>query len=421
MTDSTFSGPLEDMPLTSKIRAILSQLEPVLREPREAISLPMECYTSEDWFEFEKRAVWDREWICLGHQGTIPNPGDYFSIEINEDPYLVARAETGEVRVMSAVCQHRGHLLGEACGNTRLFVCPYHAWSYDLTGRLVNAPRMEEYASLDELRAGHCLPVLRSEIWNGFIFINLDGKAPPLVSRLRRVTKELENYHFSDLVGISVEEYTENPWNWKSMHENGLEPYHALYAHKGYHEMAPAELTDFPEWDDDDDGAVYDAIKLAHIDASFNPTEKCLLPVIETLKERDRWRFVICVVPPSVLIATLSDLAFYFLVLPHGANSITLRVGFLFPESTLELPDFEQKYQAILEGFNIINDQDINANTNVHRGKRSRFGNRGRMAPLETSTDHLNRWFVKRYRAYAEELGRKGSATEKVMKDVKTA
>ena len=92
------------MPVTDRIQSILSQLEPVLREPREAISLPMECYTSEDWFEFEKRAVWDKEWICLGHQGTIPNPGDYFSIEINDDPYLVARDEKGEVRAMSAVC-----------------------------------------------------------------------------------------------------------------------------------------------------------------------------------------------------------------------------------------------------------------------------------------------------------------------------
>jgi phenylpropionate dioxygenase-like ring-hydroxylating dioxygenase large terminal subunit len=264
---------------------------------------------------------------------------------------------------------------------------------------------MEAHASLNELRADHCLPLLRTEIWNGFIFINLDGKAAPLSPRLKKLSSELENYHLSDLIGTPVENYSGNPWNWKSMHENGLEPYHALYAHKGYHEMAPAETAVFPDWDDDD-GAIYNGIKLAHIDAAFTDTTKCLFPIISTLAERDRWRFVVSVIPPNILIATLSDLAFYFLVLPHGANSMTLRVGFLFPKSTLELPDFDQTLAKVLEGFNTINDQDISANKNVQKGKRSRFGHRGRMAPLETPTDHLNRWLVKRYRAYANEVER---------------
>jgi phenylpropionate dioxygenase-like ring-hydroxylating dioxygenase large terminal subunit len=266
---------------------------------------------------------------------------------------------------------------------------------------------MSAHASLEELRVGHCLPRMRTEVWNGFIFINLNAKAPPLKQRLKRVTAELENYRMSELGATPVLEFPDYPWNWKWMQENGLEPYHITHCHKGYHEMAPAHNSRFLEWNEEDDGAVFGEVAWTHIDASFNETGKAMFPPIPTLSERDRWRVAFFVVPPNLLVATLSDLCFYFVVRPHGANSITLRVGFLFPPTTLERPDFDETYAKIMEGFSVINDQDVSANISVQRGRLSRFAKRGRMSPLETPTDHLNRWMVKRYRDYAEELERR--------------
>jgi phenylpropionate dioxygenase-like ring-hydroxylating dioxygenase large terminal subunit len=403
----TMMAPLPDLKMTSTVRSIIEQLDETVRDPRDAISLPLECYTSEEWFEFELRAIWDREWLCLGHVGTIPGVGDYFSIDINGDRYLVVHGAGGDIRVLSGVCPHRGHLLGEDSGNTRGFVCGYHGWTYDLEGTLVNAPGMSAHASLEELRVGHCLPRIRTEIWNGFIFINLNGEAPPLKERLKRVTAELENYRMNELGATPVLEFPDYPWNWKWMQENGLEPYHITHCHRGYHEMAPAHNARFLEWNEQDDGAVFAEIKTTHIDASFNETARAMFPAITTLSERDRWRVVFFVVPPNLLVATLSDFCFYFVVRPQGANGITLRVGFLFPKTTLELPDFEETYGKVMQGFSAVNDQDVSANTSVQRGRRSRFAKRGRTSPLETPTDHLNRWMVKRYRGYVEELERR--------------
>ena len=115
MSDYTVKT-LPDVALTDHLRSVLDRLDASTADIETCITLPSEVYTSEAWFEFEKRAVWDPEWVCLGHIGQIPEVGDYFSITINDDPLLVLRDGAGEVRVMTAVCQHRGHILGEHAG-----------------------------------------------------------------------------------------------------------------------------------------------------------------------------------------------------------------------------------------------------------------------------------------------------------------
>ena len=399
---------LPDVAFTPHVRDILARLNDPLLDGAQAISLPIECYNSEEWFEFERRAIWDREWVCLGHGSHIPKPGDYLSLEVNADRFLIVRGADNDIRVMSGVCRHRGHLLGDdAGGNVERFTCPYHGWTYDLGGTLVSAPLMSPYAELDDLVAGHCLPTLRTEVWNGFIFVNLDGKAPPLAARLKGYSQVLQNYQFSDLQALPPEDIPDNPWNWKWMQENGLEPYHTPVAHFGTHDVAPAHQSVFPEWDDADDGAVYYTTRFIHIDGHFTKSQKCLFPIMPGLTETDRWRVVFGVVLPNLLIACLPDSAFYFLTLPRGANGITLRVSFLFPKSTLALADFQTTYDAMVGDVMAINDEDIAANISVHKGRQSRFANRGRVAPLEMPMAQLNHWFVTRFRAYAEELERK--------------
>lgn len=394
--------------LSPHVRDILNRIEDPLLDTKNAVSLPIDCYTSEEWFQFERRAIWDREWIGLGHVGLIPTNGDYFSIEINGDPFLVVRGDDSKIRVMPAVCQHRGHILGNKEGNVEKFTCPYHGWAYKLDGTLSSAPGMGEYATLENLRESHCLPILRSEIWNGFVFVNLDGRARPLGPRLKSLTEDIKNYRMDELIALPTEDYPHNPWNWKWMQENGLEPYHTPVAHKGYHDWAPARLSEFPRWSDKDDGAVYYSTRFTHIDGNFNETQKCLFPAMQTLTEEDRWRVMFGVVPPNLLIAALPDSAFYLITCPEGANSITLRVGFLFPEETQKLPDFNKTLERVIEGFNIVNDQDIRANESIQKGRNSRFAQQGRVAPLEIPLVQLGHWFVSRYKSYALDVNNKG-------------
>jgi nitrite reductase/ring-hydroxylating ferredoxin subunit len=400
---------LPDIALSDDIIGILNRLDDSTSGLESCISLPPEVYTSEAWFEFEKRAVWDREWVCVGHVGQIPQSGDYTTITVNDDPLLVLRGVDDDVGVMSAVCQHRGHLLGESSGNTQVFTCPFHGWSYDLTGQLVSAPEMKAHASLDELQKTYCLPRLRVEIWNGFIFVNMDGNAPPLGARLKRLSKEIANHHLDEMGATPTMDWPSNPWNWKFMHENAIEPHHTAYLHKGPHDFAPSHLASFVDWDEEDDGAVFHPTGFVTRDANFTASFRCLFPIIETLTDAERQRVMFACVLPNLFFGCVPDGCFYYWILPEGANAITIRVGLLYPQATLGIEGFESTLGSMIEGISIYNDQDTVANTAVHKGLKSRFANRGRYAPREATLPQMNRWLVKRYREYAEEISARTS------------
>ena len=87
---------------------LLASFEDSTRDVNEACLLPPELYTSPEWFDFERRAIFGHSWLCVGRENQIPEPGDWFAFELVDEPLLVVRDKRGEVRVLSAVCRHRG-------------------------------------------------------------------------------------------------------------------------------------------------------------------------------------------------------------------------------------------------------------------------------------------------------------------------
>lgn len=389
----------------SDIAELIAAIRDSAGSVESSVALPPELYTSEHWFEFEKQAIWDREWICVGHVGMLPNNGDYFSITVIDDPLVVVKGKDGVIRTLSAVCQHRGHVLGEATGNTKYFSCPFHAWAYDLTGALVAAPEMEPHVSLEELKQEHNLPELRTDTWNGFIFICLSDNPPPLGERLQRLSREIENHDMASLGATPTVDWEGNEWNWKFMHENAIEPHHTKYLHRGVHEFAPSSLATFAEWVDEDDGAIFHPTGFEYLDGNFTPTFRCMFPVIEALSEEERKRVMFACVMPNLFFGCVPDGVFYYLLLPQGANSFTIRVGFLYPKSTLELDTFEYTFASVVDGLELFNGQDVVANLACHKGLKSRFANRGRYAPKEATLPQINQWLLKRCETYAREAG----------------
>ena len=116
----------------------------------EARLLPPLIYTSQEFYEFERRSIFRHEWLCVGRVDQVPEPGDFRCITIAGEPLIMLRDSDGSVGVISAVCQHRGMVLAEGSGNTRRFTCPYHHWSYGLDGSLLGAPAMERAVGFDK-------------------------------------------------------------------------------------------------------------------------------------------------------------------------------------------------------------------------------------------------------------------------------
>ena len=161
-----------------------------------AETLPPACYTDASFYEFEKEALFNHEWLCVGRADWVKAPGDYFTTQIVGEPIVVSHARDGVIRAMSSVCQHRAMLVAEGKGNARGFVCPYHHWVYGLDGKLVNAPAMERTCDFDKKTVR--LPEFKVEIWLGFIFINFDADAAPLAPRLATVADAVAGYDLAN-------------------------------------------------------------------------------------------------------------------------------------------------------------------------------------------------------------------------------
>ena len=154
---------------------LLDSFESSVVPQPEADTLPAVVYTSEEFLDFEREAIFDHEWLCVGLASRIPDVGDWFTVDVNDERLIITRDKGGEVRALSSVCQHRAQAICEGAGNSTTFKCPYHHWTYGLDGRLLGAPAMERTENFDKKEWG--LPSVMAEVWQGFIFVNLDPEA----------------------------------------------------------------------------------------------------------------------------------------------------------------------------------------------------------------------------------------------------
>ncbi len=372
----------------------------------EAQMLPPDCYVDPRFFEFEKDAIFAREWLCVGRQEWVGQPGDYFTSMHMGEPIVVVKGRDGVIRAMSTVCQHRAMLVAEGRGNARGFVCPYHHWTYGLDGELRGAPAMERTADFDRRKVR--LPQFKMEIWQGFIFINFDLQAAPLAPRLTKLTAVLENY---DLAGADTSMDTEEttfPWNWKVMFENNNDGYHANRLHAGpIHDIAPSDMSVFPDDLPEDTAGYYRYNGTTHPDASFNPTLRALLPVFPKLTDEDRHRLLFANVPPSLSLIIRSDLIAFIILHANTHDTITARRGWLAAPGASGEPLFGERLAVNLATSASIAAQDTEVDKAIQVGLKSRFAARGRYSWQETAQREFNKWLVKRY--WAGWSARKGA------------
>ena len=125
----------------------------LVTQSRPGYALPQAFYHDPELYRAEIDAIWRRGWLFAGHSCEIPGAGDYSVFEVDTDPIVVVRREDGTVGAMHNVCRHRGSLVvTQPCGHSRVFVCPYHQWTYGLDGRLLAARHMP--AGLDTSTLG---------------------------------------------------------------------------------------------------------------------------------------------------------------------------------------------------------------------------------------------------------------------------
>jgi phenylpropionate dioxygenase-like ring-hydroxylating dioxygenase large terminal subunit len=382
----------------------LAEFEESVAEPMAARFFPPAAYKSEEFYRFELEAIWEHEWICVGRLEEVARPGDYFAIDVLREPLLIVRASEDDVVALSAVCRHRGMLVAEGRGNCgRAFVCPYHRWAYDRYGQLVAATQMKEIGTFD--MAETRLPRLRTDVWKGFVFVNFDDEAEPIGPRLAPLDDLLEPYHVDDLRGEFLKDpeyrmYSEFAWNWKVYMDGQNECYHCDKLHGSTPCMINIDFDTTAIGVCDDRTGIFNYhMRGRQIDVSLNHVGQAIFPAIETLSEEQRWVTHSIVIAPGLFMQLMPDSVIAVSWMPTGPRSVLTKRHRLYPQSTLDRPDFVDRHRDELKAQREFVEQDLYAFERVQRGLDSRFAPRGPISAREQVMIAFNRWLVDRYAA----------------------
>lgn len=209
-----------------------------LHDDGDAYRIHRTCYRSEEILALEKAQVFARTWNLACLTSEVSGKGDYITLQVADQPVLVVRGGDGAIRAFQNACTHRGAMVTDErrgqCG--AVFKCMYHAWSFDLEGRLVGVPYPEAYGD-DFDRAQLGLAPVRCETFGDLVFVNLSDDTPSLREYLGDFAPRLE----PQVTG--VEAIGRNSWiyegNWKLWHENFRDNYHPQFTHRWINDTMP--------------------------------------------------------------------------------------------------------------------------------------------------------------------------------------
>lgn len=208
--------------------------------PEEGVfRLDRSIYNDPDILEAEYRSIFEGGWLFLCHESIIPKPGDYFSTHMGRQPVFVTRREDGTVAAFLNACGHRGSLLvKQRLGNAASFVCPYHGFCFDSGGRCVSVPKRQT-GWPEEFGLSHfdLSPIARIDSYRGLIFGSLTPDVPDLHTHLGPATALIDIFVApapQPLEIVSGYSIYVSACNWKVMHENGPDAFHAPVVHNNF-------------------------------------------------------------------------------------------------------------------------------------------------------------------------------------------
>jgi len=366
----------------AKLDHLLSNLSALAATPFEqATILPPEFYTSPKILALEKKHLFAAEWQCPGRAADIPNPGDYITYEIGGEPIFIIRGKDGSIRAFSNTCRHRMMQLLEGSGTVKRVVCPYHSWAYDLGGQLVGAPHSNYYQNFD--KASICLPEIRTEIWQGFIYVTLNEDAASLGDRLTPLSDLIDRYCMADYVPLVTEDHVWNT-NWKLLTENYMESYHLPFIHKGtVGGHFPVEECIFP--DDSPETFTYSTFTKAEgsIYGRAHPDNTHL---------EGAWRYtnVLPTIFPSHMFTVAPDYMWYLSLAPQGTGQVRIRYGAsIAPEVVAAMTDRDAEMAAATAFLDEVNNEDRHVVEAAYRGALAPLTTPGPIHQLERGIHHF--------------------------------
>ena len=366
----------------------------------EARGMPNPAYTDPQCFEFERDYILAKNWTAIGFVDQLGNsmvrPLDFMGL-----PILLTRSKDGQVKVFHNVCSHRGmKLVDEEKKTNGLIVCPYHSWTYSVEGELKATPHIGG-VGVHTVKGFRCenrgLKEIRSHIWLGIVFINLDGNAPVFeedasvaIARARSLMGESGEAELC--APASDGELTmEVQCNWKLAVENYLEAYHLPFIHPGLNSYSPLS----------EHSCVIHGEKTAgQLTTTFDPkldSENPLPMFSQWDPERIR-NGDYPVVYPNLLLGFQANHVFAMIIHPLTPTSSREELALFYVGEGAKDPVFDAARKANLKDWSKVFSEDIGPCERMQVGRRSPGYNGGAFSPeLDLCSHHFHKWIASQY------------------------
>lgn len=187
---------------------------------------------SPEFHRLEMERVWPRVWQVACREEEIPNVGDYVNYEIGHESILVVRSAPNKIKALFNICPHRGRRLrDDSGGNVSKFYCGYHAWTFDLDGKIISLPERDDWKGCaDFCDADLSMPEVKCGVWAGFVWINMNPNCESLQEFLAPLPEKIDAFEWDQCRMRSYQTLI-FPVNWKIALEAFVEAYHVRATH----------------------------------------------------------------------------------------------------------------------------------------------------------------------------------------------
>lgn len=336
----------------------------------EASTIPAPWYVDPRIAELEAGTVFSKTWQMVGRVEQVEAPGQFVTANVAGEPIVVVRGNDGLLRGFYNVCRHHAAaVVTESCGQASLLHCPYHGWNYGLDGSLKGMPEFGGVKNFDRQQNG--LVPVRAEIWEKFVFVNLDPEAVPLRDFLGGLVKRIAPLNVSKLHYLDSRVYDIH-CNWKVFIDNYLDGgYHVPHLHKGL-----SSVLDYKQYTIENEDRY--CLQSSPMVASYEDV------AIGATRKGDRawyfWQY------PNLMINCYEGYMDTNLVLPVDVDHCRVIFDFYFADVSVAHREYNQ--QSVAVGAR-VQDEDLGICEAVQRGLKSRSYGAGRLSVRHEAGEHL--------------------------------
>ena len=349
--------------------------------------LPGGIYASPEVYRREIEEYFCRDWLFMGREEQFASPGDYEARRVFGRPIIIARDRDGRLNAVHNMCQHRGVEVAEGKGNRDHFSCPYHGWTYDLSGRLRGAAYMKQSDGFD--RDSCRLPPLRLETWRGNIFVSFAETPRPFADAIEPFEQDFARLHMekcrvADVTRLQLE------CNWKFFHENLMDFYHVGVLHA---KTFGARFS----WGTDDvklrDGG---GLMIRYKAAPSTPDGQTRFHKAAWLADEENSFACTGYLPPNLTLFGRVDCVKLMSAWPLGPDRCEVLLYLLFPEEFFADPDFDSKLKVYTDYQHVIYEEDRSMIESMQRAMALPNYVPGRMSVMEKPIHHFLNGYLDR-------------------------